>query len=439
MSSAQPMQSIPPKKGQRIDLMLGLILACTFLEFARPTVWTFNLPTLAIGFLLYRWLISKRRQLNPQSICFLCFLVVMTIHIPFAENYFFAFWTTFLLATTIALCIPIMHFVDSVRRFEMVVACFMLAALYVGVYAIGHDGWGPLGAAAGQDQNYVALAMAVALPFPYFYLFLTKGAAKKILLAGMTIAYVLAIVVGFSRGGFVGLCAVAVYCWIRSPGKLLGLGVVLLVGAVVWGWAPDTYWDEMGTISDTSEGGTADHRLELWKIAVREFKANPIAGVGPANFRWEAGKYQSADQWEKFDRSLEGSHFTHSLYFELLSEMGTIGVLLFSAICFYNLRDLQAVARMKQVPGVDPANVRRARYLAKAVGGALIGFLVSSVFLSTLYDAGFWFLTALTVALRQSVLGPSLRPARTKRPLPHSRPPQGPTAPRRQAARSVRV
>jgi len=61
--------------------------------------------------------------------------------------------------------------------------------------------------------------------------------------------------------------------------------------------------EEMSTISDTTEG-TADLRLEVWKIGLRMFAANPVLGVGADNFRWVVGDYQSQEQSEKYGRSL---------------------------------------------------------------------------------------------------------------------------------------
>ena len=393
------------RKASGLDLTLGLILFCTFIEFARPTIWTFNLPIIFSATLLVMWIAKPRKIWSKQSVCFLPWLALMVVHIPFAENWFFAFWTMFLIAVTFALCLPLMHFVNSLRRFEIVAMVFFGAGFYVSVWAIGHDGWGPLGADGGQDQNYTALAAIVVLPFSYFYIFITKNAMKKLLFAVMTAACILAVVVGFSRGGFVGLCVAGFYCWFRSPNKLLGLVAVGVFAGVVVAWAPAHYWEEMGTIGD-SEDETADHRIELWKIAWRQYLAHPIAGVGQANFRWNVGRFQSADQWEKFDRSLHGSHFTHSLYFELISEMGTIGILLFGAICFYDAKDTRWIRRVRRRRRGDPEELRRAKYLAMALEGSMVGFLVTSVFISTLYAAYFWYLSAMIVALRNIVAGP---------------------------------
>ena len=81
-----------------------------------------------------------------------------------------------------------------------------------------------------------------------------------------------------------------------------------------------TYWQEIGTISDT-ETGTADHRKDLWRIATYMFMSYPLTGVGPNNFRWRIQEFETSEIIQKYGHSLGGSAFTHSLYFELLASL----------------------------------------------------------------------------------------------------------------------
>ena len=61
----------------------------------------------------------------------------------------------------------------------------------------------------------------------------------------------------------------------------LVIGIIALAALI---FAGSEYWAEMATITDTSEP-TADIRLEIWKVGLRMWEANPVFGVGPGNFR----------------------------------------------------------------------------------------------------------------------------------------------------------
>ena len=76
--------------------------------------------------------------------------------------------------------------------------------------------------------------------------------------------------------------------------------------------ATPAYWTEMKSIGDMREK-TIEFRLDLWTIALRMFEDNPITGVGPGNFVWNAGEDQSSEQFERYQRSLAANAVTHSM------------------------------------------------------------------------------------------------------------------------------
>jgi O-antigen ligase len=400
------------KSKEALGFFLPLILLYVFFEYGRPND-PFHLPLIISFLLTLGWLSHPVKKWNVQIVCFVLLLAVMFLDIPFAVNSFSAFWVTFTLATVlIATAIPLIHFVDSIRKFQILVNVFMLVLFYVGLYALFHSGFGPQGAAGAQDENYVASAMTMAMPFAFFSFLLEKSVLKRTVFAVAMAVYVSAVIVGLSRGGFLGMACVFGYCVIRSPHRWLAWIVGVVVLALVLFFAGQSYWDEMSTITDTSEG-TADLRLEFWSIAWREFLDYPLTGVGPGNYRWQIGEHQTIEQTEKFHRDLNGSAVTHSLYFELLAELGIAGVILFMTILYQNYKDGTFIEKrcdsMKRMLGVASIEqLERAQLYGRAVTGSLIGCLVTSAFLSTLYFSYFWILTAMLVALRESVAEKSL-------------------------------
>ena len=84
------------------------------------------------------------------------------------------------------------------------------------------------------------------------------------------------------------------------------------------------------------ETGTAGQRMFTWGIGWEMFLANPVFGVGQANFPWTIGEYMGGRTWQT--KSLAGRQ-AHSLYFTLLPELGLVGVMLFGAMIYFNYRD----------------------------------------------------------------------------------------------------
>ena len=380
------------------------------------------------------------KRWGKQLTCFVLLLAVMVIDIPLAVNTFSAVWTTYgLVVLFVFVLIPLVQFIDSVRRMQRLIQTLIVVALYVGGWAITHGGWGPAGAGGGQDENYVAAAMAMAFPFAFFSIFAARNALARVFFTGAASLIFLASVVTLSRGGALAMGAVLLYCWIASPRRWIGVAlVVLLVGGLAL--IPDgltgggrrtagmesssllaRYWGEVRTSTDTTED-TADLRLELWQIAFRMFLSHPLSGVGPGNFIWNITDYQSPDQFEKYGRELRA--FTHSLYLELLADLGIAGSVLFLVIVRSNFRDVRLVIRRFSRPrsapsGTDMNNTAlsealseaertKVMYYAHALAASLIGLHVAAAFLPFMYQSYLWTVSAMVLALRHIALPATL-------------------------------
>lgn len=185
--------------------------------------------------------------------------------------------------------------------------------------------------------------------------------------------------------------------------------------------APDAYWERIKSTTDeenlSSEGGgTGAARLYTWGIGWEMFLHNPIIGVGQGNFPWTFEEYQGDRTWD--GKSLAG-RAAHSLYFTLLPELGMAGLVIFLGMLVNSFKDLKWVSLMAVEYGekrdhrakamdhmqeVRRRNkLRNALFVARALEGAFIGYLVASTFVSTLYYPTFWILVAFSVALRNCV------------------------------------
>ena len=87
----------------------------------------------------------------------------------------------------------------------------------------------------------------------------------------------------------------------------------------------------------------------------------------------------------------------HSLYFQLLAEFGSLGVLLIGSVVILNFRDLERVRALAR-DGKIPESMG---HLATCLRFSWIGFFVPAAFISVLSYPHLYYLTALTIGLRR--------------------------------------
>jgi O-Antigen ligase len=406
------------KAKERLGVPFLLLLVWVWFEYGRPT-HPLGIPLMISAALLISWLLAKDKRWTRQSTLLVAFLGVMALGVPFAANSFSAFWSLYAMATIlVTICLPLPVLVTSVRRVRIWIYTFVATALYVAAFAIFNGGYGPAGAAGGQDENYVAAMMGMAVALAYFSIFAAKTRVTKVVLALSIPAFLAATLAGqnVSRGGFLGLCAVFLYCLVRSPRKWIGLIVLAAVILAVLPFVGSDYWDEIMSISDVNEG-TADMRMEIWQIGIRMWQAHPIFGVGAGNFRWMVGAYQSPEQLEKYGRDLGGSIIAHSLFVELLAELGTLGAIVVLMLLWRTVKDLGHVLRGgrrgQMVPAGAGGDRAQLRCYADAMIGGMIACLVNGAFLSLLYYSYLWLFIAMggAIALLSRSHGPAERAA----------------------------
>ncbi|MFO0701280.1 MAG: O-antigen ligase family protein [Nitrospira sp.] len=444
-----------PQKPDAATFSFPMVMYLVYLgmEYMRPPN-PLGIP-LVISIVLFGvWVAQSNKIWAPQFYCFFALLAVIAVMGPFAENNYNVFmWARNMGIMFICIVIPLVHVVSNERRFAVFIAGIAIVMVYLGLYAITHGGRGPGGHVG--DENDAALALNSFIPLVFLSMFLAKSVLQRVLYGLALGIMVLGVAATMSRGGFIGLVAALGYCFFLTPnkGKTLALGFVMLL--ILIPLAPEKYWDEIASIGTEASNedprlGTGALRKEYWKAAREMFKANPVFGVGAGNFRWNLGKYQTQDQFERLGRSLEGTE-CHSVYFATLAELGAAGFGLFLATLWYNVRDLSGMLKAKNplasdqqkvglspqlarvkafslhstvrskrsqpaaaedLAGIDPIEQSRLTLYAHGLRGGLLGFLVSGVFLSAFGYPPFWLLTGLIIALKMIS-----RPQSESRPL----------------------
>jgi O-antigen ligase len=376
-------------------------LAWILFDLGRPYTPP-GLPLVISGALFIEWALKKEKQLGPRWIWWFVLLAVIASGLAFAANTFSAFFYARLMGILfIGFCLPLQGLLTSLRHVRWWLYAMILVAFYVGAWATTHGGFGPAGG-AGQDENYVAALVTMGAALAYFAFFTDKRLWFRIVLALAMCSFLgaMALAQNPSRGGFLALISVALYCLWRSPKKIMGLSIIGALGGALLLFGGDNFWKEIDTTGDY-QSGTGDMRLELWKAGIRMWKANPVLGVGAGNFRWVIGEYESEEQFEKFGRDLGGSVVAHSSHVEMLSELGSAGAVAMLVLTWSTWAGLGKIRPPKRKPGDPPLHpdlVELGHY-ADAVRCAILAILVNGTFLSLFYYSHLWVLLAAGTAM----------------------------------------
>ncbi len=213
-----------------------------------------------------------------------------------------------------------------------------------------------------------------------------------------------AIIATQSRGGVLSVVAVCGYFFVRSQkSKLFAFAITGTLGVllyVVAGIGRRGYAFSQTETLDLSSHG----RIAAWIAAVRMALVYPIFGVGMGNF---VGLYWNySDFWDG------QPHATHSIWFQVLSEAGFVGLGLYVWMIVASLCSAyrsNAIIERNKAPG-------SVRALSVSIVASWIGICVAGSFLSQAFSWQIFILVALTAVLSRhadsyAAADPALNPA----------------------------
>jgi len=386
----------------------SLLLFYLFLEYGRPQdllsfLSVLHLSGVTIVLLALSVIRSGKFQLKEnQTILYLFLLALMVIHGPIAVNNYWALMVFIAMAMNFIVYLSLIRSVNNMDKYDKLLKTWIGIHVFLAIIGIVKHGRG-IGGFLG-DENDFCLALNMIIPLPFF-LAISASGKKRIYYVALTCLFLFVIMLTGSRGGFVGLCTAFVYCWFRSKQKFLVTFILLVLAIFAYFAAPKTYSDRIHSITEegTTEG-TGEARVYTWNIGWHMFLDNPIMGVGQGNFPYVFGKYEfevTGSREPFHGRSVAGRQ-AHSVYFTLLPELGLMGTIPFLLIIYYTFKDLKRIKKiaLKNMNTKARFQPDRFYYIALALEGSLITYLVSSVFISTLYYPNIWFLIGFIISYK---------------------------------------
>jgi probable O-glycosylation ligase (exosortase A-associated) len=232
------------------------------------------------------------------------------------------------------------------------------------------------------DNNHFALTISMVLPLA---LYLFQYSARKWVRFGFISVMVLttlAVVATRSRGGLMSMVALGGWIVIMSRRRGMSFLVVSAVAVLIGLSAPASWTAKMDTINHAAEDTSFMGRVTAWKRASAIAVDHPLFGGG-----FHAGQARSLFQQYRYKPGILGSVDTpdigypaasHSIYFEVLGDLGFLGLFIFLAIIvnsFITWREIKSLARNQGASSIwaaDLADMLTATLVAFVVGGALL-------------------------------------------------------------------
>lgn len=286
------------------------------------------------------------------------------------------------------------------------------------------------------DSNDIGLVVLVGMVLT---LLLIQTADKKGKMVGIAVLFGIGVTIAKtgSRGGFIGLAAVALALLVMLKHvdivKRVGFVVVLALGLMIA--APAGYWEQMATIlnpSDDYNYTSPTGRKAVLLRGIGYMMRNPFTGLGVDNFPRAEGTLSDRAIARETDPNLPGIKWSapHNSFLQAGSEMGIPGLMLFSMLVGGGV--VATIRLRRRLPKTWRSGDHEERFLyfsAVYFPVAFIAFATAGAFVSFAYMDLVYVLGALTaglyVCVQQKLTGiaPAPRKAFTRRGFNHAMPP----------------
>lgn len=271
----------------------------------------------------------------------------------------------------------------------------------------------PLGIPSSMmsDNNQLAVAMVMALPI-FFYLY-QYSQRKLVRIAFLcTIALTVTCVLGtMSRGGLVGLLALALWFVLTSRHKVAALSLIVVLGVGTIALAPERMFSRVGTIQEIETDTSFMGRVSAWKISSAVAMRNPAFGGGFHAIQytptWDMYRYEQGFLgWVRTPPPDERGKAAHNIFFEVLGDLGFIGLGLFGLLFLNAFRARAEIRRLTK-----GGRWLWARDMSDMLFLALFAYMVSGSAVSMAYFEPFYVLLMAMEMLRQWVRHESISAA----------------------------
>lgn len=396
-SISGPLVDLFPKMN---DLNIGIILIGVYyvLEFGSvqslyPVILEIRLPfIMSLASVIYAVYLAIKGRVNfktktTQIFTLLCLFIIIYSIISTKDpdirwNMVKAF-TGYL-----AYFLIFMASVKKTTQFILLVDIMLVSVLFSSYNGIMQGGriWGSTWL---KDENTISLIAAMIVPFAYFLMTMYKSKIKKLFYLLCLLFFVGINIVAHSRGGTLSLIIAAFFIILLSSHKVRNLLIVFSFAILVIIFAPPAFFEEMSTLKQGTEEGTAADRIYLWAFCWEMYKDNPILGVGPSNYPYYFSAYEKGRKY-----NIGAQRPPHTTPLQWLAEMGTIGMIILLSLqmsLYKNWKSVKILGKKNEDPIQEKSNDLLV-YITHACAISQVSFWFGSIFLSLIPYPFYWFL-----------------------------------------------
>ena len=395
---------------EKFDIAFFACLFYYFIEYFRPhqkyaAFKGIPFGDIAVGFFVLSFFLAGKRleaknQINILiTVYFFWIFICSILGINFDQSwqfiiYFFKFYLVYILTIN-----------TITNEKQLIWFIFFIGLLYFSYTNFGIRNWLFTGFSGGVRGSYFGAGffnnpndMSAALS-SFFGLSLYMIFADKYKLFNKfpnawfhtinTALIILGILLTSTRGGAVALAACLLYFWKKQGLKLKYAFLIVLIGLTFAGMLSEAQWQKFERIG-TEQDESARDRIDNWKIAWRMMNDHPLVGVGPNNY---------VQAKKKLYNETQNMFVQHNIFLQASTELGYTGffILLLMIYSFYR--------STRYVKKIDYASDKRAYfYIANGMEICMLGFIVSGMFITTLYYPFFWLNLAIVVSLQNIVM-----------------------------------
>lgn len=342
-------------------------------------------------------LTARPREVNMVLLIGLAALLSIPMAIDPGEA-----WKEFseLVIKTVLIFIVIVNVVRTEGRMRLLWFLILGVSIYLSINVISdyQSGVFKIGAAETNTQrvagvikglfdnsNDLALHLVTIIPIAFALGIEKKGLLRKLVYFPITLLMVAAVIITFSRGGFLGLIAMTLVLArkLSRRNKSAALATVVLGVIFFFAVAPATYSGRLATIFDSASDitGSSSQRTQVLKRSVLVALRYPLFGVGVGNFHHKS--FQELG--------------THNAYTQVAAETGIAAMVCYIIFLVHPLRKLRMIEREMY----ERNESSRYYYLSIGLQASLVGYMVASFFAAVAYQWYVYYLVGYAIALRR--------------------------------------
>lgn len=237
-----------------------------------------------------------------------------------------------------------------------------------------------------ENPNVLGEYILLVLPASIGLMWISKKIWQKITYAGISGIMLVALIMTFSRGCWVGLMASAAAFVTFAAGKLWGLALIAL--PIIPAILPESIINRFTSIGDMKDSSTS-YRVYIWMGTLSMIKDFWLCGIGMGE---EA--FKSVYPFYSYN-GIVAPH-SHNLFLQILVESGAVGIILFLVILVFFFKRIMTGYQIGGGKG------KALPTMMTALAAGVFGFLVQGMFDNCFYNYRvmliFWQVIAMAVA-----------------------------------------